>query len=181
MMYKSVLNLVLFHTKLGKCPHCHYRQVYSSLSFVVPVILFTLVYNIPKFFELSTEVKKLKTNNNTELESCMRDALFKTNSFFEVSQDETISNILPDIPAIGSMVSKSYFSHEEVFLVAEGLSTNILQNCCNCSDRIFLKGTDGLECSIEEILTFISRLTTYLSNFNGTKEPNIPLWVLNVR
>ena len=62
MMYKSVLNVVLFHTKLEKCPHCHYRQVYSSLSFVVPVILFTLVYNIPKFFELSTEVKKLKTN-----------------------------------------------------------------------------------------------------------------------
>jgi hypothetical protein len=29
-----------------------YRQAYPSTFFIVPVILFTLLYNVPKFFEL---------------------------------------------------------------------------------------------------------------------------------
>jgi hypothetical protein len=29
-----------------------YRQVYPSTFFIVPVVLFTLLYNVPKFFEL---------------------------------------------------------------------------------------------------------------------------------
>jgi len=32
-----------------------FRHVYSTRTFVVPVVLFTLCYNIPKFFELTAE------------------------------------------------------------------------------------------------------------------------------
>ena len=124
----------------------------------------------------------VEANHNTELESCMRDVVYRTNSFFDVSQnEEKIIKKSPPISALGIFVSKPYFSHEEVFAITEGLSKHILQNCCNCTDKVFLKATDGLQCSFEEITSFISRLTTYLSNFNGTKKPNIPLWVVNVR
>ena len=164
------------------CPYYCCRQVYSSLSFVIPVIFFTLVYNIPKFFELSTEAKKLETNNNTDLNTCLRDVVYRTNSFFEVSEhEEKLIKNSPPHPALGVFVSKPYFSAEEVFLITEDLSKHILQNCCDCTDKVFLKATDGLQCSLEEITSFISRLTTHLSNFNGKKKPNIPEWVVNVR
>jgi len=32
-----------------------FRQVYSTKTFVIPVVLFSVTYNIPKFFELTTE------------------------------------------------------------------------------------------------------------------------------
>ena len=124
----------------------------------------------------------MEVNNSTELEHCMRDVFYRTNSFFEVSRDEErIIKDFPTFPALGIVVSKPYFSQEEVFVVTERLSKIILQNCCNCTDKAFLKATDGLLCNFEEITSFISRLTTYLSNFNGTMEPNIPFWVVNVR
>ena len=33
----------------------YFRRVYSTRTFVIPVVLFTVCYNIPKFFELRTE------------------------------------------------------------------------------------------------------------------------------
>jgi hypothetical protein len=35
--------------------HSHFRHIYSTRTFVLPVVTFTLLYNVPKFFELNTE------------------------------------------------------------------------------------------------------------------------------
>ena len=44
-----------------------FRRVYSSRSFILPVIFFTLFYNIPKFFELYVKEEVTKTcYNGTE-------------------------------------------------------------------------------------------------------------------
>ena len=33
-----------------------FRRVYTSRTFIIPVVVFTLFYNIPKFFELQVKV-----------------------------------------------------------------------------------------------------------------------------
>merc|ERR1719204_1090979 len=34
-------------------PFLKYRRIYSSSCFIIPVVLFSVVYNIPKYFELT--------------------------------------------------------------------------------------------------------------------------------
>ena len=41
-----------------------FRQVYSTKTFIIPVILFSILYNVSKFFELQC-VKSLVLQNNT--------------------------------------------------------------------------------------------------------------------
>jgi hypothetical protein len=39
-----------------------FRHVYSTRTFVIPVTLFSILYNIPKFFELTTKEITIPAN-----------------------------------------------------------------------------------------------------------------------
>ena len=41
-----------------------FRHVYSSKSFILPVVIVTVLYNIPKFFELYVHEFEVKTCHN---------------------------------------------------------------------------------------------------------------------
>ena len=43
------------------------RHVYSTKSFVIPVVLFSLLYNVPKFFELRTEWVTINATTNATI------------------------------------------------------------------------------------------------------------------
>ena len=49
---------IIIYSSLG------FRQVYSTKTFIIPVILFSILYNVSKFFELKC-VKSLVLQNNT--------------------------------------------------------------------------------------------------------------------
>ena len=40
-----------------------FRKVYSTKTFIIPVVLFSVTYNIPKFFELTTENVTVNANS----------------------------------------------------------------------------------------------------------------------
>ena len=44
------------------------RSENSTVHFIVPVIFYSLLYNIPKFFELKVSCDSLADHNTTELE-----------------------------------------------------------------------------------------------------------------
>ena len=44
---------MLFHFLQTKRVFIFFRQIYSTRTFVLPVIILTMTYNIPKFFELT--------------------------------------------------------------------------------------------------------------------------------
>ena len=39
-----------------------FRQIYSTKTFVIPVVLFTTLYNVPRFFELQLLEKRMAWN-----------------------------------------------------------------------------------------------------------------------
>ena len=43
-----------------------FRHQYSSRSFIIPVVLYSLFYNLPKFFELTTSCPSLFQNNSSK-------------------------------------------------------------------------------------------------------------------
>ena len=167
--------------------------MYSSLSFITPVIIFTVVYNIPKFFELSVVTTYPNRLTNNTFSRCARkifdDAELKSSS---ITTSPTLSNFFDNDEKV--LVTNSSNSESPIFLTSTPSSSDkkvyfsveqiyhkYLKECCNCSrndkgDDTFVnkngensgnKNTTSSisECDVASLCdVFISQLIEFLSN-----------------
>ena len=161
----------------------YFRQVYSSLSFVIPVITFTLVYNIPKFLELVTVTRNVSdTGNNNNFENCVETIFYGTNSSNSYTEKERISRMFPNQRMNDSLSNKTSLSKEKLFLIGEELSKQILEQCCNCTNSNFIHRQGTMKCESSAISRLISALIKFLSNNSWQKEEFVSFHaVLHVR
>ena len=143
----------------------YFRQVYSSLSFVIPVITFTLVYNIPKFLELVTVTRNVSdTVNNNNLENCVETIFYGANSSNNYTEKERFSRMFLNQRMNDSLSNKTSLSREKLFLIGEQLSKQILEQCCNCTNFNFIHIHGTMKCDPSAISRLISVLINFLSN-----------------
>ena len=161
-IHKFVSGLSIFYS----------RKVYTSLSFIIPVIVFTLAYNIPKFFELTTTTKMVSEENlGNNFETCVNKIFHSGNNstpyfFRDSSNVRGLSNqLISDYFASNKSLTK-----EEIFLVADQSLECILETCCNCTNNKFLNSSDSAMCSTYKITGIILNLIEFLSNSEGRSD-----------
>ena len=76
----------------------HFRHVYSTRTFVIPVIVFTLIYNVPKFFEL--EVEYIPMDHLAKLQEFNPNATFNSTGFDWDSYDGKLINSFYFLPCV---------------------------------------------------------------------------------
>ena len=170
----------LFSHNLSK----HYfRKVYTSLSFVIPVIVFTLAYNIPKFFELTTTTKTVSGDVlGNKFEECITNVFNNgTNLNTYVSRDKTSIYELSNHSSTNDFTFNISTSKQDIFFVAQQSTKMILESCCNCTKKKFLDSSDNTDCNAYKISDFILNLVEYLSDPEGRHNLQTFQTVLNVR
>ena len=145
-----------------------FRQVYSSVSFIIPVITFTLVYNIPKFFELVTVTTVSDTGINNSLKNCVETTFYRVNESPIYKDNETMGKILLSKSTNYNMSLTKSQPRETIFSIGEEFSKEILTECCNCTNNILANETGKMKCDLSAISGLISRLI----DFVGHSQPN---------
>ena len=180
LFYQNALTIQFFFHNLSKR---YFRKVYTSLSFVIPVIVFTLAYNIPKFFELTTTTKTVSGDVlGTKFEECITRVFNNdTNLNSYVSRDKTSINELSNHSSTNDFTFNISTSKEDIFFVAQQSTKMILESCCNCTKKKFLDSSDNADCNAYKITSFILNLVEYLSDPEGRHNLQTFQTVLNVR
>ena len=161
----------------------YYRRVYSSLSFITPVIIFTLVYNIPKFFELEVVTRYPDRLVNNTFSNCAKDlinsiqsrAALYMESFFEKNGSDFTST-KHQLWSTAQAASLQNDSNRKIFFSVEQLYNKVLEECCNCTSRSVntsrthsKRSTYNIKCNKLSICEmFITQLITFLQNFDET-------------
>ena len=159
--------------------------MYSSLSFITPVIIFTLVYNIPKFFELSVVFINADQSTNSSVERCVRKVFKETElndyyyslsslspkEFFE-NGERIFANITTTKKNISSSTSTSFASssNKKVSFSVEEIYNEVLENCCNKTTHAIFENNkaNNLTCNADYVCDiFISQLIEFSSNIDG--------------
>ena len=178
------------------------RHVYSSLSFITPVIIFTVAYNIPKFFELSVVTTYPNRLMNNSFSRCARkifdEAELKSSS---IAPSPTMTNIFDDRENVlvtnDSTMDSTIFlatapssSQKKIYFSVEQIYHKYLKECCNCTrndkgDDTYLNENEEnsenknitssiSECDVASLCdVFISNLIEFLSsNISGKNITN---------
>ena len=161
----------------------YFRKVYTSLSFVVPVIVFTLAYNIPKFFELTTTTKTVSEDVlGNKFEECITNVFHNnTNQNTYVSRNKESLHELSNHPMANDFTFNISTSKDDIFFVAQQSTKMILESCCNCTKKKFLDSSNNADCNAYKISDFILNLVEYLSDPEGRHDLQTFQTVLNVR
>ena len=182
-----------------------HRRVYSSLSFITPVIIFTIVYNIPKFLELSVVTTYPIMTMNTSFSACAKkifdDAELKSSS---ITPSQTMTHFLEDdtstLVTNGSTIFPTFTSsNKKIYFSVEQIYHKYLKECCNCSrhdegDDTYITENEDYKvnvnttrnnggCDIASICdVFISQLIEFLtSNISGKNNTNSSIFDSYVR
>ena len=153
------------------------------MSFVIPVIVFTLAYNIPKFFELTTTTKTVSGDIlGNKFDECITN-LFNngTNLNTYVSRDKTSIFEHANHSSTNDFTFNISTLKEDIFFVAQQSTKMILESCCNCTKKKFLDSSDNADCNASKISGFILNLVEYLGDPEGRHDLQTFKTVLNVR
>lgn len=156
------------------------------MSFITPVIAFTLVYNIPKFFELEVKVTNyIDHTNNSSLESCVRNVFGAAelndynqqfSSFSNESSklsEEIFANITTTMQRNSSSTNNTssfYSSNKKANFSVEQLYSEVLANCCSCTINVINenRNSNNSTCNTDYICDiFIAQLIEFSANIEG--------------
>jgi len=151
------------------------------MSFAIPVITFTLVYNIPKFLELVTVTKVSDTVNNNNFDNCVETIFYGANSSYINNEKESIAKMFSNEKINESLTVKTSLPKEKFFVIGEEISKQILEKCCECTNSNIIQENGSMKCESSAISRLISRLINFLNNSRQTDDSASLHSVLNVR
>ena len=119
---------------------------------------------------------------NNSFEHCVQTVLNRENSSFTVFENKRREQFLSNSTiSEGLSISKSH-SQEDIYLVVEEISIEVVQQCCNCSEGSIYDATDSMNCNEVTINELISRLMTYLgSSGEQNKSHSLDMMMFDVR
>ena len=78
-------------------PLYHRVHAFKSKTYIIPILLFTIVYNIPRFFELQTDYCKLSDSSNATLSNCSKNCVCPEKNYVSGGQSITLVCISPTL------------------------------------------------------------------------------------
>ena len=152
------------------------------MSFIIPVIVFTLAYNVPKFFELTTKTRMVSEQvAEDKFGECVANIFHNTSNLTYILRNKSRFHGLSNQMYTNDFVSNSSMTRDEIFFVAEQSTKRILESCCNCTSRHFLDSSENTECNAYKISELILNLVEFLSDPEGRDNLESFQAVLNVR
>ena len=151
------------------CYFLYFRQVYSSLSFVIPVIIFTLVYNIPKFFELTVVNNSQESLRNYTFAQCAQKVINVANSTSAPFDNDKSERIISNGTITKNLAKNESFLQEKTFIAVENIYSKVLEECCNCTKNNYYHNANNGLCDTATINDFISQLVEF---YGSTTERN---------